>query len=233
LIIGLLFRVSVAVANATGAGRRSKERKMKYFRMLALATVAAAALTALFGTGAALGTVLCKTTTNSCAGTYPAKTEIHAVLPSETSYKFESPDGTTNYISCNEVTMKSSTATEGSSTTTVDANISTWTWGKCSPGTPATVKTGRLEIHYAGSGNGTLTLKEFEITLPIFGVSCVYSAGTGIHLGVLTESTEAGAKMDIGALTPKSGGGFLCPEKMRMTGDLFINSPYPLYVAGS
>jgi hypothetical protein len=175
---------------------------MKYVKMLGLAAVAAAALMAFVGASSASATVLCTTKVGNgpcpAAWILPAGSELHAA--SET----EKPTLTSTFktITCNESTVGGKTSNAGSASETVKGPVETLTFtGSCTC-TVAVLKTGTLEIHASGGGNGTLTSNGAEVTVQcssIFGpVHCIYVTENK-DLGTLTGSSTTGgqATMDI------------------------------------
>ena len=199
---------------------------MKYLKMLALAAVAAMALTAFLGAGSASATVLCKTQmTEGChaAGwAYPKGTLIDASLEAGTTLRLKDTAGNT-LVTCTASTVKGETTNTGSSTETPDGIVSVLTFAPCDS-TVHTIKTGILEVHWIpGTDNGTLTSKEAEVTVTIFGVSCGYSTGNGTDVGIATGGSMGTG--DFNAIVKKSNGGFLCPETAVWEGAYTITEP--------
>jgi hypothetical protein len=217
---------------------------MKYVKMFGLAAVAAMALMAFAGAGSASATVLCKvhTLTTGCAAggqDYAAKTTIHATHTTGTTGILETTGGTT-LVTCSESTISGETTNTGSSTTTVDGPVKSFTFGGCT-NTVDVIKLGSLEIHHiSGTDNGTLTAKETEVTVNgIFGESCIYGAGAGLNLGTLVGSVTTKeqptdpAKITINTIVKRTGGGGFCPAETRWTASYTVTSPSPLYVSAS
>jgi hypothetical protein len=210
---------------------------MKYVKILGLAAVAAMALMASIGAGTASATVLCNVnilTTGCTTATppqhYPAGTPIHASLPTGNEALLETTGGTI-LDRCKKSTIKGEVKNAGSSTTTVSGPIQTLTWEECTT-TTNTVITGELEIHHiAGTDNGTLTAKNTQVTVVVFGESCIYGAGAGLDLGTLKGGSPA--TISINTIVKKVGGGGLCPAETRWTASYTVNEPNPLYVSAS
>ena len=131
---------------------------MKYLKMLCLAAVAAATLTALVGVGTASATVLCKTNlTSGCASEdYPVGTEIHITQEPETTAVLETTSGTV-LNTCTGGTTKGTIANTGGNSSTVSVTLTSLSWGTCTR-TTHTITIGAFEFHHiAGSDNGTVT----------------------------------------------------------------------------
>lgn len=165
---------------------------MKYVKMLGLAAVAAAALMAFVGAGAASAApVVCSTTVSPCpaAQIWPNQT----VDFSTTAAGGKAVLSDTFNIVKNECesTVQGSLANPGASGTPTLSGI-TLTWTGCSEPTK-TITAGKLEIDtITGSSNGTVTVEsEFEVTsvVTVFGSSedCIFRAAPGLDLGTLTE----------------------------------------------
>lgn len=189
---------------------------MKYLKMLGLAAVAAAALMALAGTGAASATVLCQTETSPCTQRWTKGTQVEFSVTSGTSATWITGIDTNT---CTGGTLKGTVSNEGSSSETVHISIgagSEFVWTNCTFNNQ-TVEGGELEVHaISGSTTGTLTMKGFTFTTstPTYG-SCSYTAGSGVHLGTLTPSATGAAVIDIEVKLTKNGGGFTCPTTME------------------
>jgi hypothetical protein len=185
---------------------------MKYLKMLGLAAVAAAALMALAGTGTASATVACKLTETPCAASneWEIGTSGLATLKAGTSAVMRTTGGEA-VITCNKGHVSGKLENKGGPTQTMHqpgsaANVA---YEECTQ-TMDTIKGGEAELHHiAGTDNATVTLKGFETTVLTIGVTCTYTYGTGIDVGVITGGTKP--SMDVSAVLPKSAGSFLCP----------------------
>src|SRR5215469_4683595 len=132
---------------------------MKYVKMLGLAAIAAAALTAFVGVGSASATEVTCSVGNRC----PANQEIHAVT--EKKAVLDAPFGN---IEC-EGTVRgflempgsaSETATGPLDETIVGGEPTGLHWSNCGSDTVQTLKAGTLEVHTTETNNnhdGTLT----------------------------------------------------------------------------
>lgn len=205
---------------------------MKYLKMLGLAAIAAAALTALVGAGTASATVLCKNNLNTekCSEPYPVGTKGTASLAAGNSAIIEDLSG--NILN----TCTGSTATEtlqnaGSATTTVVGKVaaSGITWSGCTFPTK-TISGGEAELHWiSGTDNGTLTAKGFEVTIntAIFG-SCVYGLGSTMKdWGTIVGG--APGSFTANAIVTKISGSF-CPNEARVTAKYINTEPKAGYV---
>jgi hypothetical protein len=211
---------------------------MKYLKMLGLAAVAAMALTAFLGASSASATVLCKTSlTTGChaAGwAYPSGTTIDASVESGTKATLETLGGLIR-DECSESTVKGSTTTTGSSSETIKGTVETanLSFGGCTATTDV-LEGGELEVHWiAGTDNGTLTAKKFQVTVVIGGESCIYGTGTtGTDLGTVTGGSMA--TIDVSAtVTKQAGSGANCTSTSNWTAKYTVTSPEPLTISES
>ena len=219
---------------------------MKYLKMLGLAAVAAMALMAV-GAGTASATVLCTTTdTANCTMSYGLDTVLHASLKSGTSARlWADPKGENPLVTCTGSTVRGAIKNAGGSSSTVNGPLTTMlnadsrhtglTWSNCS-NTTDTLTTeggiGWLEIHHiAGTHNGTVTSTGTDVTVLIFGVTCIYGSGNGLDLGTMTGGEEP--VLSINATVPKVAGGFLCPEKAIWEAEYVVTEPHALFVTAA
>jgi hypothetical protein len=206
---------------------------MNHLKMLGLAAVAAAALTALVGTGSASATVLCKATETPCLefNKYPVGTFAHGSLAPGTSAAFKTTGGDT-VLTCTNGTIKGELSQAGSATQTPSgtgsaANVN---WTGCDK-TMHTISGGEIEVHHiTGTDNGTVIVKNFQTTINLFGVSCTYGYGAGTDIGVLTGGKEP--TLDIKVVLNKTAGGFICPTHVvgEALGVLTEPTELPVYV---
>lgn len=204
---------------------------MKHLKTLTLAVMAVLACMACVGAGSASATKFCKNnaSTLTCSEPYAAETQVHAIVTGTTS--FETTAGETT-AKCTVSTFQMRVEKAGSSSETVAGPISSLTWGINGEGceqVTETVRSGRLEFHQiTNTDNATVTGSKTQITIHMFGVSCIYEAGTGLDVGVLTGGNPA--TLDVNAVLTKTESSFLCPEDMRWTASYEVTSPTPLYV---
>jgi hypothetical protein len=196
---------------------------MKHLKMLGLAAIAALGLMAFVGAGTASATTL----STDAAGTikYAVGTEIHSSLKPETSATLNTTSGSL-IATCTSSTTKGKI--EGSNTgATVGGKISVLEWGGCSQ-TTDNLALGSLSIKKTGSDEGEVIGSGSEVTLGVFGVSCVYGTGEGTKLGTL-KGGEA-PELSINAALPKISGGFLCPGSGTWVAKYTVTSPHALHI---
>jgi hypothetical protein len=205
---------------------------MKYLKMLGLAAIAAMALTASSGASSASATVLCTTTSTPCGSAWHVDELVFSVRPGSSAITrttggvFEATCGTGSAA----MTTKKST---GSSTTTPVGSVAKagLTWSNCT-NTTDTLAGGELEVHHiAGTDNGTVTAKGFEVTFVLSGVSCTYGAGAGLDLGTLTGGHSA--TLHITAVVNRVAGSFLCPPDYVWEGDYTVTNHTNVFVTAS
>jgi hypothetical protein len=203
---------------------------MKHVKMLGLAAIAALGLMAFVGAGTASATTLCTSTKvvegkTVCAVAYGVGQEIHSTLEAGTSAELLDTSGGL-IATCTESTTKGSI--EGSNTGTwVGGKISTLTWGGCSQPTK-TLAAGSLEIMQTSGDAGEVVGKASEVTLSVFGVSCVYGTKEGTTLGTITGGEAP--KLAIAATLPKVSGGFLCPSTGVWHAHYIVTTPHALHI---
>lgn len=172
----------------------------------------------------ASATVLCKTGTNPCTGgTYAKGTAIEMSLASPV--EMEPPFGV---IECTGSTINAEVTNAGGESSTVTANLTSFTMSSCN--CPMTVlNKGSLEIHSTGSGNGTVTLRESEVTTECGGFHCIIGT-SNTDIGSLTGG--AMASLAVNATTPRTGGrsGAFCGNMWPWTARYTITKPEPLFV---
>jgi len=200
---------------------------MKYLKMLGLAAVAAAALTAILGAGSASATVLCSTTVEPCpAGQkWPVGTTLDWSVPSGSSVRLVNTSGE-ELDTCSGSTLKWTITNSGSATTTVTGENEGTTWSSCTFPTN-TLTLGKTEIHrIAGTHNGTVTADaSTEVTInTVFFGSCIYGATSGASIYELKEGKAA--TKEVNAVVEKfSGSAFACPSTAKWTGTYVLTSP--------
>jgi hypothetical protein len=211
---------------------------MKYLKMLGLAAVAAMALTAFLGASSASATVLCTTTppTGTPCGTGWHVDELDLSIPAGGSVELSSTGGAFE-ATCTVATTKVTKDVTGSSTTTAAGIVEKGelTWGPVGNGctnTTDTVHGGTLEIHWiSGTDNGTVTAKEFEVTVVLAGVSCTFGVGAGQSIGDLTGG--APAVMHVNTVVNKTAGSFLCPADSKWVGTYVVTNHTTVHVVTS
>lgn len=207
---------------------------MKQLKILGLAVVAAAALTAFFGTASASATVttLCKVE-QTMAGLpiceaknqYPVGTQIHAQLEEKTKLVIETPLGKPE---CEESTL--AVTTEQQTAIPLGATVNVFTFAKCGEFTVTAAEKGTLDIEIIDlpvwTHHGTLTFTGTKINVKKGEAECVYSVG---HSGALTGG--AMATIDLTGILTKVGGNAKCPAgNGNWKGVYTVTKPEPLWI---
>src|SRR3954451_25338666 len=166
---------------------------MKHLRMLAVASLAAAAAVAALGDASASATVVCKVTEVPCssANEWAAGTFMSGSLESGTSGIFETTGGAIEET-CTGATISGTIENGGSGTSTPKgiAEKANLTWSGCTQAMETT-QGGTIEIHHiTGTDNGTVTASGFKTKVSLFGISCIYGYGNGLDIGTLTGGTK-------------------------------------------
>jgi hypothetical protein len=194
---------------------------MKYIKMLGLAAVAAAALTAFVGASTASATTL--TDENGAVG---VGRTIHAnnegVVRLTTTFK---------NIECNTSTVSGEVTNAGGAGVPVSGSINSLTFEGCNC-TVNVISKGNLSI------NGTtVSSNGAEVTAScstIFGnVHCIYVTEAGTTLGTLTTSSVTGgtATLDIEENNiPRLTTNILCAEKANWDAKYVVDNPDVLNV---
>jgi hypothetical protein len=186
---------------------------MKYLKMLGLAAIAAAALTAVVGVGSASAVTLCEN--NQATGcTSHVNSGQTITFTAEDSIKLAGPFGIV-LDTCTESTVKGFTTNTGADNTTTAVNgdieeltdeggvhtVPGLTFGKCTRKTTVGIG-GTLSITASGTaGNGSVTSNGATVTIHEFPEpfpgTCAYVT-TNTPIGTLTASATA-ATFDISA----------------------------------
>jgi|GEM_PF-2032836 len=200
---------------------------MKYVKVLGLAAVAAMTLMAFLGTGTAAATTLCQTAINAkeecdAGWTWPEKTTIGAALKLGTKTEFRT---TNNLLGDECLASEIESGTTNETGASVNASVNLLRFGGCTSKTAVLKQTGTLAVtHTAGTNNGAVSGTGLEITVTIFGESCVYGLGTGTALG----SLEGGAPAHItvnAVVKLQAGSGVNCPTTTRWTATYILIFP--------
>lgn len=195
---------------------------MKYVKMLGF-VAGAAALMASIGTGTASATTLCKnnTTTAKCSETYGPNTVIEGALKVSTTTSIEDTFGKSLGI-CFSSSLKLEVAKAGGATETVSGPIEELTFGGvgCSI---ATVEAKTFEIHQiANTDNGTLTAKNFQLSVTVSGETCIYGEAE-VDLGTLAGGAPATIKVN--AVLPTVNKCKAGPTDVRWTAEYTMSAP--------
>lgn len=189
---------------------------MKYFKLLGLAAVTAAALMASVGTGTASAATL--TCTN------PPGTKVVCPKPLNIEMRRELNRYILHLaagkIECEEYSEKASITETGSSTTTASGSITSMAFSGCNA-TVTVLSTGSMEIHYAEGVNGSVTTTGTETTTEFAGLHCIFTTNN-TNIGKLTGSstTKGNPTFDTtGSKLPRTGGrsGAFCGSTAEVT----------------
>jgi hypothetical protein len=208
---------------------------MKYLKMLGLVAVAATALMAFVGAGAAMAEkgVLCSSTTTPCTSKWAVGTVMDWTLEPGTSVRWTDTAGNT-LDTCTSSTTRGRITENPNATGTATGVIEVIHWTGCTVTTDTTTL-GKLKVKgIPGTHNGTLYADaETAVTFSIFGTTCTYGLEAGGHLGTVTGGVSP--TLTIGAVAKKLVGNFLCPETTRWHASLVMTEPVntPLYVVAS
>lgn len=201
---------------------------MKY-RNAVVAVIAAALMLLGACMGTAGATVLCTEAKSPCPKDVPAGTSITMSLSTKSAI-FETTSGTV-LNTCTGTTIKGTTSNTGGKGTAVKGSASEWTFSGCTKETKM-VAPGELEItHIAGTHNGTVRARNYQITVNGLFVneSCIYGAGAGLQLGTLVGGSPA--TLSISTLVGRQpGGGPFCPAEARWTTAYKVDQPNPLFI---
>jgi hypothetical protein len=171
---------------------------MKYLKIIGLAAAAMALMAVVASSASA--TALYNGATKVTAGT-----EIKGTLVSGGSSKLTTTEGTT-LNTCTASTVTGTISNAGSATETVSGTANA-TWNGCVSGAVTQIEDGTLEVHWiSGTTNGTLTAKGFKITVNTILGPCVYTAGTGTHMGVVDGVNPGTATMTVNAVVNRLTG---------------------------
>jgi hypothetical protein len=198
---------------------------MKHLKIVAFTAAVAAATMAFVGLGTASADVLCTTSGNPCANKI---TTIEASLSKESANLADTSGNA--LATCTVGTLKASITSQGSGVNP-SGPITSLTWGAQGAGcntTFDTVKNGSFEVRTEGS-EATVWIKDTEVTLTAFGVSCTYGPGSIIKK-FAKFLAGAIAHTIIDHILKKLGGSFLCPETVRWTGDYGITNHSAAFV---
>jgi hypothetical protein len=202
---------------------------MKHLKMLGLAAMAIAALSA-FSVASASATELYS------GATTLGHTTITGSLTKGTSAELKTTGGTLlDTCTGSDITI---TATPGGGTgVPVVGHVTNLQWTGCTK-TTDTLELGTLEVAYTSGLNGTLSGKGFKVTVAMsaeFGGTCSYTLGTGgTTVGEAKGSTTGPATLVINAtVNGASGNSFLCPSDTKWIANYTATSPSPLHVTNS
>ncbi|MGN6275753.1 MAG: hypothetical protein ACTHNP_07465 [Solirubrobacterales bacterium] len=207
---------------------------MKYTKMLGLAAVAATALMALFGTGSASATVLCKEYKTPCpkGQALGAGTTIDMSLKTGKSVTIS---GTGINVTCTTSTIKGTTTNEGSEKEAVKGTVEALTYEKCTGATIKVLKDGSFEAQYISPENTNNTRAHLisvgaELTVDEMGISCEYGTVAGKTMGILASDETVGPEFtEEVTIGKEEESGFLCPASVVVKGEYAITAPAKIY----
>jgi len=212
---------------------------MKHLKMLGLAAVAAAALTAFAGAGtASANTVLCETTiTTGCAAAgwdWNVNAEIDFSLQAGGTLRYTDTSGFIAIITCTGGTGKGKV--ERTTTPMGNVGAANVTTTGCTSSV-STITGGELEMHHiAGTHNGTMITRGFATTIKFGSATCAYTnpGGTGT---LVTSADGLDAVVSVNnvlTLVPEHSSAQGCPSSARVTGTATqTTGTTKLYVAES
>jgi hypothetical protein len=206
---------------------------MKYIKMISLAAIAAAALTAIIGAGTASATKLCENSQTTGCTKAVAKGTI-GKASAEDSIKLLGPFSIV-IDTCTQSTIEGvSTSEGGGSGVPVTGEVKSWTFGGCTR--PTTVAAGGTTAvsSISGTDNGTVTSSGATVTVHevpnIIGnpPTCAYIT-SNTDLGTLTGSLTT-PTFDISAtITSETSG---CPSG-TLSGHYVYTGTTPAIVSAS
>lgn len=206
---------------------------MKYFKILGLAAIAAAALMAFAGSASA--TMLYNSSKHEAATTLGVNAILHA--EAESTVTLHPPFGD---IECKKSTVQGTVTRAGSATESVKGSITAanLTFKECNA-TVTTLAGGELEATYTTANDASLKSTGAEVTVEFFGTHCIFKTN-GTPIGTLTGSSDAviagsTATFDISAKIPRTGGrsGAFCGSEAEWTGSYKVDQPMFLDAASS
>lgn len=206
---------------------------MKLMKMFGLVALAAVALMAFVGATSASATVLCKTALKeNCAAAkwdYNLGTMIKANVEAETEVTFKELGGAV-FNSCTAAEYEPETANTGGEGLTITGAVANWTFPTCNL-TTKVPEHGKFDVVWqSGTFNGTLTGKEYRITMVFAGNTCGYIRAGTENLGTLTGGMMA--TIDVHTkMERKEGPAIFCPKELVMDGAYTVTAPEPLYVS--
>ena len=191
---------------------------MKHVKMLGVAVIAAAALTAVSGASTASATTL------TCPSGFHCTefTTIHAV--SEGKAVLDSLIGN---IEC-ESTVHIETLNTGGTGISISATVLTLIFNNCNS-TVSVLANGSLVIIGEAGNKGELKSSGAKVTVEKSGFHCIFET-SNTKIGTVTGGTTA--KLDISATIPRVGGrsGAFCGSSAPWTGSYSIDTPDTLNI---
>lgn len=189
---------------------------MKHIGMLSLALAALAVFAANASAAPAL--------------TSPAGTEYTGELNATAESSLLLKAGFAN-ITCTVSTVAGKVETNDEKR--ASGKITTLSFSNCNA-TVDTLSNGSLEITTNGLGEnkGTVTGSGSEVTVGLFGTSCIYGTKSNTTIGTATgsASSTSSATVSFSANLPLIAGGFACANPAVWTGSYTLTKPVPLFI---
>jgi hypothetical protein len=198
---------------------------VKRVSILALAAVAALALTAAIGAGTASATVLCKSNASETCPSldlYGNETKLSASLEWGTNLTIETGRGEIIY-QCKESKIEAQVSDAGGEGKAVTTKDSAYSFGGCT-GKATLLKAGKWEIKSSGSGNGEIIDWGTVLQIEVLGFTCEYEFA---HNSELRGSSSLPKIYVHGHL--ERVGTYYCPPNLWMSGTYNV-TPVPLFV---
>jgi len=201
---------------------------MKDLKMLGLAAVATAALTAFVGASSASAAVLCKTKTDPCKSLVKNGETLSSQLVAKKKARINI---TFHVVECNKSTIVSKVTKEGGKGAVPEANIETLSFTECNCELLVMKKGTFYVSHTVGTDNGTVfgTGQEIVTQCVPDQVKCTWVTNN-TPLGELKGGNPAILDVDAVLAINKAASNPLCEEEAFWTGEYEFTSPNPLYV---
>ncbi len=194
---------------------------MKHLKILALAVIAAAALTAFAGAGTASADELCTENATPC----PAGKQITTVEASLVGTGRLKTTGGTTLATCSGASLHTEAINQGIGVSPITGTGGGAELSGCST-TVDTINSGTGKAEAGAGGGTTLTSIGSEVTLQLFGVSCTYGSGEGTDVG---EATTSGELPTTNITVNKTAGGGLCPASATLEAGFQMTNHNAIY----
>ncbi|MFN8216736.1 MAG: hypothetical protein U0R71_09080 [Solirubrobacterales bacterium] len=194
---------------------------MRHLKILGLAVIAAAALTAFVGASSASATVLCNTSTNPCGSKLAGESTIKAEL-SEGKAVLTAGLGK---VECSVSEIEGKTGAAAGSNTGALSKLSL---SSCNAAFE-TKKAGSLTVNYTSGANGQVVAEGFEVFYNLGGIECTY--GGTVSEGITATGGSPMIVKAVNAPIPKLKGGILCGNPMKLNAIYKVTTPSSLFVA--
>jgi hypothetical protein len=206
---------------------------MRHLKMLGVAALMAAALTAVIGAGTASATTLCKENVSACptASMYSTGSTFHATLKTSTTATLAAGFST---ISCTESTVHIITSsTGGSSGTPVTGTIAGLSFGSCGTATVKVLKLGSGAVNWTSGVSGNLTGSGTEVEIAVGTTKCFYGGEIKSGLTVTGGAPATGKATNV-ELVRQTGSSALCANPAKWNAEyVFDGETSKAYVTNS